>query len=161
MDTETATLADLRRAGRAASTARDPALLRAWAAAERDQARALVEASRRRCAEVAAARSARSARPGPGTPDLAAMWTLRHALGDRVAQTRRAATAHPRTLADPGAALADCEVVERLLETWDAVTLWADDPDAGRGDAWAQASVALHRVMCRLAARCTTPAAAR
>ncbi|MGY1708990.1 hypothetical protein ACI8AC_05715 [Geodermatophilus sp. SYSU D00758] len=155
MQTGTPTLAELRRAGREASAAHDPALLRAWAAAERDQARALVAASRRRRAETAAARSAPSAGPGARPPELAAMWTLRHALGDRVAEIRGEATAHPGRLADPGAELANCEVVERLLETWDAVTLWAGDPDAELGDAWAQASVALYRVMSRLAARYT------
>ena len=86
------------------------------------------------------------------------MWAVRHFLAERTAEVAAAADADLRTdgpgpFGDPGRALANCEAVLRVIDSWDAVTLWADDPDAEAPEAFQVASQALFAAMWRLALR--------
>ena len=86
------------------------------------------------------------------------MWAVRHFLAERTAEVATAADADlraggPRLSGDPGRALANCEAVQRVIDSWDAVTLWADDPDAEIPEAYQVAGQALFAAMWRLALR--------
>jgi len=85
------------------------------------------------------------------------MWAVRHFLAERTAEVSAAADADLRAGAgptgDPGRTLANCEAVRRVIDSWDAVTRWADDPDAEVPEAYRVASQALFAAMWRLALR--------
>ncbi|MGY1619145.1 DUF6221 family protein [Geodermatophilus sp. SYSU D00691] len=136
-------LQQLRRAGHTPEAVRTPALLRTWAAAERLRALELREEARSRRGPA-----------GAGTlPDWSRVWPLLHFLAERTAETVRAAAEGRASdrFADPGAALANCDVVERLLDTWQVVASWAEDPDAAPADAYRIAADSLHGALWRLA----------
>ena len=143
-----ATPGDLRRSGTESDPVLEPRLLHAWATAERLAAREVVERSARRRAELAPRRT--DGPPDP--PDWATMWAVRHFLAERTAAAAADAVAQLRSGGgDAGPALANSEVVVRLIETWDAVALWADDPDAEPAAAFRAARDGLFEAMCRLA----------
>jgi Family of unknown function (DUF6221) len=83
------------------------------------------------------------------------MWAVRHFLAERTAEVRGAADAGVRAgeCGDPGRVLANCEAATRVVEAWDAVTVWADDPDAECPEAYQVASQGLFAAMWRLALR--------
>ena len=94
----------------------------------------------------------------PGRAPWPVMWAVRHFLAERTAEVRAAADADLRAggsagTGDAGRALANCEAVQRVIDAWDAVTVWADDPDAETPEAYQVASQALFAAMWRLALR--------
>ena len=143
-----ATLGDPRRAGEEPDALLEPRLLHAWATAERLAAREALERSAHRRAEPGTRLPSTPAAPA----DWTAMWAVRQFLAERTAAATAAAVAGLHSGAgDPGPVLANSEVVVRLIETWDAVALWADDPDAAPAEAFRTARDGLFQAMCRLA----------
>ncbi|MEU2347343.1 DUF6221 family protein [Modestobacter sp. NPDC049651] len=80
------------------------------------------------------------------------MWAVRHFLAERTAEARAAADAG-RPAGDPGQVLANCQAVQQVVDAWDAVTVWADHPDAELPEAYRVASQGLFAAMWRLALR--------
>ncbi|MGY1602696.1 hypothetical protein [Geodermatophilus sp. SYSU D00815] len=138
-------LQELRRAGHSPGAVRAPDLLRTWAAAERLRALELREDARRRRGPARP--------PADAAPDWSRVWPLRHFLAERTAEIARAAQEGRASdrFADTGAALANCDAVQRLLDTWEVLAGWAEDPDAEPADAYRIAADGLHRAMWRLA----------
>jgi Family of unknown function (DUF6221) len=87
--------------------------------------------------------------------DRSAARELRDFLAARTAEVTAAAEAErpTPTFADAGAALANCDSTRRLIEAWDALAGWAEDPEADPAGAYRVAADGLLDGMRLLALR--------